>query len=1445
MRAPLTIALTLLFLFVSTGMLWGDGGGDTLYVINEDDENHPLIEPFGNYSIGTGLADAPWTMFGHDAQNTGRSQYVGPHNSDVAWVSQFEYNIRSLIIDKNDRLYASAYTPSGTGDFQVRLYAIDADGTLKWSFDGITDIWSIPSDLSAAVGLDGNVYIPDSSGKVYAIDSQGSVKWIYQQDIEGLPSSVTVAADGTLYLLMREEDPWRTVSRLYALNPDGSFKWKSDALGTYPSRAPAVGHDGTIYVTSADPYGGRGRLWAIAQNGTLKWVYEHFQTIRTPPAVGIDGTVYFGTDDSVSYPTPGAVVAINSDGTLKWYRGLGRYVSQPLGIGPDGTIYARGGPFDRLSALDPNDGVIKWTDSDSYETGIIIGVDGIIYVSYQNVRGIRAINPDGSTKWSSMPEWSDVGFPLAIGSHGTLYATIADKLYAFGYASVPPVEDNAAHIDEVHVEPPDPTVGQEITLQLTFSNTGASTHTFITGTSLWKPGSNFTSSDVDFEKEVTLAPGEQKTVSWIHPVDVAGDWGYQFGIWKTRPMVDENLLAKHPSPIEFFTVEEALLTPPLDTTSPAEVTDLTIHISSINSVTLTWTAPGDDGTVGTATSYDIRYSASLITETNWESAIQVSGVSAPKPAGSTETFVVMGLSSGTTYYFALKTADEVLNWSGLSNVVNGITEALVAKPVVTSALEITVKDTYYVGDTITAKFTVTNRGTSSVTLDVLVVGGRGPAGEIADFKKNYNVTINPDDSYHYQESLALPNDPGIYHFFCAYYTEKHIPGEDEYNWNTNIDVEIDGEIVENHMEATRYRERNIIVFDNSFVGPTASPILWEEICGPWEDRNCDISQIAVHPNNPQVIYVVAKHSHDYWGYGSEGDEIYKSANCGDSWDSINKGLPQLNWPAKYYWPIGAVAIAQSNPDIIYIGTSTFNPYSDLPSNAKGVYKSTNGGSEWTPIGGPFFTTLWIFKGYYPISSMAVHPVDPNIVYIGTVGGGIWRTTNGGEHWEKVWEEPIHKETLLEITSFAISSANPTTIYAAAYNFDSLNAMGLSGILISNRLIKSKDSGDSDTWERLRLGILTAAPKIDNITVDNKNADIVYIITEHYKVYNSMDGGENWYDVSGTGGGNPLPYFYRPWTLGKSSSISIHPDYSKVIYASGEWGFRHVYFSPDSGKNWFPFGDLKNKHVKELNIASTMDSHVIYASATEGLFKANIPHEAIIARQHSPGELRVYDSKGNITGLVNRIVKEEIPNSVYDEENKIIVIFEPSNMYRYEVAGTEEGKYGLDIASMNKGEVAAFTAIDIPLSINAIHEYTIDWQALSQGEKGVTVQVDHDGDGTPEQTLTSGDTFTVGGELSVEDMKTVSDIPEVFNLSQNYPNPFNPVTEISFTIPNTSYLTLTVFNALGQEVVTLVDEKREAGNYRVTWDGSGFPSGVYFYRLETEGFAKTMKMLLMK
>lgn len=88
-------------------------------------------------------------------------------------------------------------------------------------------------------------------------------------------------------------------------------------------------------------------------------------------------------------------------------------------------------------------------------------------------------------------------------------------------------------------------------------------------------------------------------------------------------------------------------------------------------------------------------------------------------------------------------------------------------------------------------------------------------------------------------------------------------------------------------------------------------------------------------------------------------------------------------------------------------------------------------------------------------------------------------------------------------------------------------------------------------------------------------------------------------------------------------------------------------------------------------------------------------------------------------------------------------------------------------------------------------------------------------------------------------------PNAFGLSQNYPNPFNPTTTIRYGLPSRSHVTLTVFNTLGQQVATLVNESEEAGYHDVRFDGSGLASGMYFYRLQAGSFVQTKELLLLR
>ncbi len=160
-----------------------------------------------------------------------------------------------------------------------------------------------------------------------------------------------------------------------------------------------------------------------------------------------------------------------------------------------------------------------------------------------------------------------------------------------------------------------------------------------------------------------------------------------------------------------------------------------------------------------------------------------------------------------------------------------------------------------------------------------------------------------------------------------------------------------------------------------------------------------------------------------------------------------------------------------------------------------------------------------------------------------------------------------------------------------------------------------------------------------------------------------------------------------------------------------------------------------------------------------------------------------------------------------------------------------------------------------------NQMQMDWLIISSGGEigatGATFDVDYTL-GQPVIDTSSSDNYRVSLGFwaglpafpnSVEELPS-EQLPTGFSLQQNYPNPFNPSTIIEFTVPELANVRLTVYNLLGQEVMTLVDQEMSAGVYRAAWDGqdrSGTPvaGGVYFYRLETDEFAETRKMVLLK
>ncbi len=147
-----------------------------------------------------------------------------------------------------------------------------------------------------------------------------------------------------------------------------------------------------------------------------------------------------------------------------------------------------------------------------------------------------------------------------------------------------------------------------------------------------------------------------------------------------------------------------------------------------------------------------------------------------------------------------------------------------------------------------------------------------------------------------------------------------------------------------------------------------------------------------------------------------------------------------------------------------------------------------------------------------------------------------------------------------------------------------------------------------------------------------------------------------------------------------------------------------------------------------------------------------------------------------------------------------------------------------------------------ITTNGISTTSTNFNFITKNGSQVTVTAT---DPTPPNT----------GTISIEDaswnsnlassVEQISGLPKDYSLSQNYPNPFNPSTNIEYSIPSESFVELKVYDVLGNEIVTLVNQEQSAGIYRADFNAANLPSGMYFYRLQASSFVETKKMVLIK
>jgi len=230
-------------------------------------------------------------------------------------------------------------------------------------------------------------------------------------------------------------------------------------------------------------------------------------------------------------------------------------------------------------------------------------------------------------------------------------------------------------------------------------------------------------------------------------------------------------------------------------------------------------------------------------------------------------------------------------------------------------------------------------------------------------------------------------------------------------------------------------------------------------------------EIAVHPEQSRTFWIATASGH-----------LWKTENHGTTFD--------IQFTDEEIFSIGAIAVAPSDGDILYLGSGEANN-SRSSYWGNGVYKSTDGGDTWTNIGLP---------ESHHIGRIVVHPDNPDIVYVAALGHlysenperGLYRSTNGGRTWEQVLAPEVNGKTI-GVVDVAINPLTPDVLYAAT--FDKVRvpwSYDLGGP--GSRVYKSTDGGDS--WEMLEGGLPMGMLGRIGIAVYPQNPDIVYLTVEN-------------------------------------------------------------------------------------------------------------------------------------------------------------------------------------------------------------------------------------------------------------------------------------------------------------------------------------------------------------
>ena len=628
------------------------------------------------------------------------------------------------------------------------------------------------------------------------------------------------------------------------------------------------------------------------------------------------------------------------------------------------------------------------------------------------------------------------------------------------------------------------------------------------------------------------------------------------------------------------------------------------------------------------------------------------------------------------------------------------------------------------------------------------------------------------------------------------------------------------------------------------------------------------TDIIINPLDTNMVFVA------HGGMGSDGHGIYRTQDGGETFSKAN--LLVGGGPFEYKGK-AVLSMSSEKPNIIYasIGNSDGSLNYENEDIKTWVMKTEDFGETWNLV----FSSNDIYarvQGWYA-HAIAVHPSNENIVWAAGQPFSLYKSTDGGidffeadmvntagttddrendvfpylsdwaDHHDIIFHPTMH-DTIYFINDGGIfkttdggvtiencnSGYQTVQFYNGVSNSNTKKNLFLGGLQDNSSIIYEGNLNWRREWGG--DGAWTALNQDDN--------NIAYLSAQFGQAVVSYDlfkGGQlYWAMPRGTDeqGNEIFPRneanFITPYILS--------PADNQTMYMGGERIYKYNALS----QNWTTTnnGYRLDGNAMSALAGSEQDPNVVYAASSPKLQRPHIYRTA---------------NGGDTWRQITRDLPDRFPTDLaVDPNNDLIAYvtfggFETSHVFRTEDGGESWQDIGKNLPDIPTWSITVNPNNSSHLFVgNEIGVYqSIDsgknWQNINGNLPDAVFAIDLivSRSNSKLRLATHGNGAY---EIDISQLTNIEDVDDTikgFELLQNYPNPFNPSTSISYILPKDSFVTLEIFNSLGQRVEQLVSTQQSAGKYVIKFDGSNMSSGTYFYKLTTPSFSETKKMSLIK